>query len=94
MTTARNYIVSELELLIGKRFNEESLNNELSKIFCESIKVLLDTDDDNENSDYHYTFSSDDEEFGGEFDLYFLKHKNIDELNNTLYITDIDFNFF
>lgn len=87
-------VVLALENLVHKRFNKDSLEKELSKIFKEPITIELGCEDVDYLSDWNYMFSSENDEIGGDFDIYVLKHKNTDIWGNTMFVTEINAEFF
>lgn len=92
--TPQDIIIERLENLVGQRFNEKTLNEELSSIFNEEIKVELGYEDVEEFPDYDYMFESQNNEYGGDFDIYVLKHKATDFLGNDFYVTGVGYDFY
>lgn len=86
-------ITIKLESLVGRRFSKKTLENELSKIFKEKIHIALGYQDVNNFPDYNYMFYSENEEYGGDFDVYVLKQKSKDECGNNLYVTEVGYDF-
>jgi hypothetical protein len=93
MTEKQIEIAKQLESLVQQRFNKETLEKKLSEIFNEPIKIELGYEDVEDFPDYDYMFFSNNEEYGGDFDIYVLMHKNTDFLNNTMYVTEVGYNF-
>jgi hypothetical protein len=87
-------IKRELEDLVHQRFNIETLENKLSQIFNEEIKVEYGCEDVDYLADWNLMFSSEQDVIGGDFDIYILKHKNIDNGGNEFYVTEIGYDFF
>lgn len=87
-------IIYELENLVHNRFNKESLEKKLSDIFHEEIKLELGYTDVDDFPDWNYMFTSENDEYGGDFDIYVIKHKNTDFLGNDLYVTEVGYEFF
>jgi len=86
-------IISDLNNLVGNRFNENTLNEKLSKIFNEQIKVEDVSRNDDELTDYNFLFESKNEETHGYFDIYFLKMRKTGFDNSNIYITEIGYEF-
>ena len=87
-------IISKLENLIHKRFNETTLNLELTKIFGEEIKVEIGCEDVDYLADWNYMFTSNKDIIGGDFDIYFLKHRENSTNRETFMVTEIGCEFF
>ena len=94
MTAKQNDIVLALENLVLSRFNKETLEAKLSEIFEEPIRVELGYEDVEDFPDWDFMFQSDNEEFGGDFDIYVLKHRNIDSFGNEFMVTGIGYDFY
>lgn len=75
--------------LYHQRLTESLLNENLSAIFGKKITVEQGLYDEDWTGDDYFTFSVDDEEVGGYFDIYYLK-MNRDEY---FYITEVDIYF-
>lgn len=97
LTERQKEVAKQFEALLHRRFNEDSLNKELSRIFGEEVKVSEWTEDDPcWNGDWCYTFEISSGELEGYFDLYFLKMREQNEEYDDglrFYITEIDYNF-
>ena len=95
MTRKQKEIALQLENLVHQRFNKESLEEKLSEIFKEEIHLELGYEDVEDFPDYNYMFSSDNEEYGGDFDIYVLMHKNLqrDCFGNEMYVTEVGYDF-
>lgn len=100
--TTSNYnkqmlIIQKLERLVHKRFSVESLEKKLSEIFGgEEIHIelgYLDVEDETA-SDWNYMFTSEQDVIGGDFDIYVLMHRNKDNSGNTMYVTEVGYEFF
>lgn len=89
----RDKIIIKLESLVGRRFNKKTLEQELSKIFKEEIHIQLGYEDVDNFPDYNYMFYSENKDYGGDFDVYVLKHKHKDFLGNNLYVTEVGYDF-
>lgn len=94
MTEKQKNIVNSLEELVHSRFNKETLEKKLSEIFDEDIKIELGYEDVEDFSDWDFMFSSTQDEIGGDFDVYVLMHRNCDILGNTMYVTEIGYDFY
>jgi hypothetical protein len=86
-------IISDLNNLVGNRFNENTLNEKLSKIFNEQIKVEDVSRNDDELTDYNFLFVSEKEETHGYFDIYFLKMRKKGFDDSNIYISEIGYEF-
>lgn len=86
-------IIFKLENLVHKRFNEETLNTELTKIFGSDINVELICEDVDYLSDWNYGFTSGADIIGGDFDIYFLKHRYNCTNKETLMVTEVSYEF-
>lgn len=86
-------IISKLKNLVHKRFNETTLNLELTKIFGEEIKVEIGCEDVDYLADWDYMFISNKDIIGGDFDIYFLKHRENSTYRETFMVTDIGYEF-
>ena len=93
--TRQESIINKLEKLVYKRFNKKSLEEELSKIFDgEKIHIELGYEDVDDLTDWDYMFTSGQDVIGGDFDIYVLMHKNKDSNGNTMYVTEVGYEFF
>lgn len=93
-TKKQREIVKAMESLVHKRFNEETLKAKLNKIFGKEIDGLeLGYEDVEDFSDWDYMFSVNDDEIGGDFDVYVLMHKNKDMFGDTFYVTEVGCDF-
>ena len=95
MTRKQKEIALQLKNLVHQRFNKESLEEKLSEIFKEEIHIEFGYEDVEDFPDYNYMFSSDNEEYGGDFDIYVLMHKNLqrDCFGNEMYVTEVGYDF-
>jgi hypothetical protein len=100
MSKSRTIKQLKIELLLNKlvhlRFNKETLEKKLSEIFGETIIIELGCEDVDYLSDWNYMFTSNNEEYGGDFDIYVLMHKeNRRGFDGaTFMITEINCDFF
>lgn len=86
--TPRQFQVrTNIERLVHHRLTEKELNADLSRIFGRTIEVEQGQYDDDWQGDDYYTFSVDDEEIGGYFDLYYISMPN---KPNYFYITEVN----
>ena len=88
-------IATLLETLVGQRFNEETLNKRLSKIFEWDVKVEDTSKEDDELADYNFVFGFGDidSELYGYGDIYFLKMRREGFDNTTFYVTEVNVDF-
>lgn len=90
-------IINKLDKLVHNRFSVESLEKKLSEIFGgEEIHIELGCVDvkDETASDWNYMFTSEQDVIGGDFDIYVLMQRNKDINGNTMYVTEIGYEFF
>jgi hypothetical protein len=87
-------IISQLNGLVHNRFNKESLEKRLSEIFGEIITIELGNEDVDYLMDWNYMFTSEQEIIGGDFDIYVLMSKPNSTDSNTMYVTEIGYEFF
>ena len=88
-------IISKLEKLVHNRFSVESLEKKLSEIFGgEEIKIELICEDVDYLADWNYAFTSEQDVIGGDFDIYVLMQRNKDNNGNTMYVTEVGYEFF
>lgn len=90
-------IINKLEKLVHKRFSVKSLEKKLSEIFGgEEIHIelgYLDVEDETA-PDWNYMFTSEQDVIGGDFDIYVLMQRNKDNNCNTMYVTEVGYEFF
>lgn len=95
--TQQILIIQKLERLVHNRFSVESLEKKLSEIFGgEKIHIelgYLDVEDETA-PDWNYMFTSEQDVIGGDFDIYVLMHRNKDNNGNTMYVTEVAYEFF
>jgi hypothetical protein len=96
----RQEIISFLEGLVGQRFNMQSLNDKLEKVFNQKVELqntsLLreQENDDDDLADYNLMFNIEDgSEQSGFFDIYMLpmRRKGFDGAD--MYITEVGYEF-
>ena len=94
-TKLQKQIATYLEELVGKRFNEETLNNRLTDIFQWEVKVEDISDKEDELSDYNFVFGfgDTDSELYGYGDIYFLKMRREGFDGATFYVTEVNVDF-
>lgn len=89
-----------LEGLVGQRFNMQSLNDKLEKVFKQKVELentsLLreQENDDDDLADYNLMFNIEDgSEQSGFFDVYMLpmRRKGFDDAD--MYITEVGYEF-
>lgn len=86
-------LIRDLESLVHRRFNEETLNAELSKIFGEKVKVEEGCQDCDYLMDYDLMWNSEKEDIAGFYDIYVLKAKEGYTGDNTMYVTEVGYEF-
>ena len=93
-------VISFLEGLVGQRFNMQSLNDKLEKVFKQKVELqntsLLreQENDDDDLADYNLMFNIEDgSEQSGFFDIYMLpmRRKGFDGAD--MYITEVGYEF-
>ena len=96
LTEKQRIIVGAMEQLVHGRFSKESLEEQLSMIFEEPITIELGCEDVDYLTDWNYMFSSVNKDFGGDFDIYVLMHKENRKGfgGATFMVTEIGFEFF
>ena len=82
-----------LETLVHQRFNKVSLEKQLSEWFKQPITIELGCEDCDYLSDWNYMFAIENDEIGGDFDIYVLMHKNKDGFGNEFYVTEVNGEF-
>jgi|TARA_R110001592_G_scaffold201180_3_gene450255 hypothetical protein len=96
----RQEVISFLEGLVGQRFNMQSLNDKLEKVFNQKVELqntsLLreQENDDDDLADYNLMFNIEDgSEQSGFFDIYMLpmRRKGFDDAD--MYITEVGYEF-
>lgn len=96
----RQEVISFLEGLVGQRFNMQSLNDKLEKLFKQKVELqntsLLreQENDDDDLADYNLMFNIEDgSEQSGFFDIYMLpmRRKGFDGAD--MYITEVGYEF-
>jgi len=93
MTERQKKLIHDLESLVHRRFNEETLNAELSKIFGEKVKVEEGCQDCDYLMDYDLMWNSEKEGIAGFYDIYVLKCKPNYSGENTMYVTEVGYEF-
>ena len=92
-------VISFLEGLVGQRFNMQSLNDKLEKVFNQKVELqntslLREQENDDDLSDYNLMFNIEDgSEQSGFFDIYMLpmRRKGFDGAD--MYITEVGYEF-
>lgn len=92
----KEIIQKALNQIIHARFNKETLEQTLSEIFNEPITIELGCEDVDYLTDWNYMFTSNNSEYGGDFDIYVLFHKeNRKGFDGaTFMVTEINCEFF
>ena len=95
MTPRKKQVIDFLEGLVHKRFNIETLNEELSKHFNEKITAgfVNEDDDDNELADWNIMFDSENEDTYGYFDIYVLKMRRAGFDGADFLVTEVGYEF-
>lgn len=78
--------------LAHHRYNRDKLNEHLSILLDEEIKVKDNECSNPTDPDYSLEFTS--EKYRADVTIYYLKHKTKDTFNNDMYITEVYFSFF
>jgi len=95
MDKLQKQIATYLEELVGKRFNEETLNKRLSDILQWEVKVEDISDKEDELADYNFVFGFGNavSELYGYGDIYFLKMRREGFYGATFYVTEVNVDF-
>ena len=93
MTERQRKLIQDLEALVHKRFNEKTLNAELSRIFEENVKVEEICQDADYLMDYNLGWNSEKKGIAGFYDIYVLKARKGYTGDNTMYVTEIGYEF-
>ena len=96
MTEKQRIIAGALEQLVYGRFSKESLEEQLSMVFEEPITIELGCEDVDYLTDWNYMFTSNHKEWGGDFDIYVLFHKDKRKGFDgaTFMVTEVTYDFF
>lgn len=91
-------IKNGLEELVGKRFNKETLEDALTKLFEYPITLDDVTKEDDELPDYNFLGGFDikypnNQHLYGFFDIYFLKMRNEGFSGSNIYVTEVAIEF-
>ena len=79
-------------MLVHHRFNIDKLNEHLSNMLGEEIKVKDNACSDPIDPDYSLEFTS--EKYRVDVTIYYLKQRITDNFGNNMYITEVTYNFF
>jgi hypothetical protein len=95
LTDKQKKLISDLESLVHERHSVYSLNEKLSEFAGETIKVsdITSIKDECDNSDWNLLFEIKNEEVHGYFDIYYLKLRKPGYCYETMYITEISYEF-
>jgi hypothetical protein len=93
MTERQKELIQALESLVHRRFNEETLNAELSEIFGEPVNVEEICQDVDYLMDYNLAWNSEQKGIAGFYDIYVLKCKPNYSGENTMYVTEVGYEF-
>lgn len=90
-------VIQILEGLVGSRFSMETLNTHLQNEFDLEkhleIEDVTDNKDECDTSDYNLMCCLDAHEIFCDIDIYFLKLRKPDYNNNTIYVTEVGYEF-
>ena len=90
-------VIQILEGLVGTRFSMETLNTHLQNEFDLEkhleIEDVTDNKDECDTSDYNLMCCLDAHEIFCDIDIYFLKLRKPDYNNNTIYVTEVGYEF-
>lgn len=92
-TQKQQEVIKFLNDLVCQRFNEETLNQKLSKFFNEEIQISDATVYDGESTDINYMFNSERQDTYGYFDIYALNMLNTGFDGANFYVTEISYEF-
>jgi hypothetical protein len=95
LTDKQKKLVADLESLVHKRCDIHSLNRKLSEFAGEAISVsdITSIKDDDDLSDWNLLFEIKNEELHGYFDIFYLKLRKPGYCDETMYITEISYEF-
>lgn len=93
MMEVQERVAMQLEKLVHDRFNRDTLDAALSHIFQQPIRAELVGDDNIDAIDWELYFEVDSAYVKGGFCVYFLPMKNRDCHGNTIYITEVGYEF-
>jgi hypothetical protein len=92
-TEQHRQIARELEALVHHRFNIDTLNKKVSEILGEEVQLELGRLDVQDEPDWCYQWNSEQEETYGYYDIYVLMQRNEDWNGNTMYVTEVGYEF-
>lgn len=92
-TEKHRQIAKSLEALVHHRFNMEKLNARMSEILGEEVQLELGRMDIEDEPDWCYQWNSEQEETYGYYDIYVLMQRNEDWNGNTMYVTEVGYEF-
>jgi hypothetical protein len=92
-TERQKKLIQDLESLVHRRFNEETLNAELSIIFGEEVKVEEICQDADYLMDYNLGWNSEQDGIAGFYDIYVLKARDGYTGYETMYVTEVGYEF-
>ena len=93
MTNKHHQIARALERLVHHRFNLDSLNKAISDILGKKVSLELGRLDIEDEPDWCYMWNSEKKDTYGYYDIYVLKHRNVDWNGNDLYVTEVGYEF-
>ena len=90
-------IIIILENLVHNRFSLESLNKHLQKEFDLKKPLIIEDvtniKDECDKSDFNLMLCLDTKDIFCDIDIYFLLLRSTDDNNNTIYITEVNYEF-
>ena len=95
ISATQKAVVNRLEQLVGKRFNKETLETELSVIFGHPATVDDISKDDDELADFNLltNFNNRELDIFGYADIYYLPMRREGFDGATWYITEVSYEF-
>ena len=86
-------IARDLEGLVHRRFNIHTLNRAVSEILGENVSLEIGRLDCENEPDWCYQWNSEKEDTYGYYDIYVLMQKECDWNGNTMYVTEVGYEF-
>lgn len=93
MTNQQHQIAQALERLVHHRFNLDTLNRAISDILGEEVSLELGRLDITDEPDWCYQWNSEKNGTYGYYDIYVLMQRNEDWNGNTMYVTEVGYEF-
>ena len=79
--------------MVHRRFNIHTLNRAVSEILGENVSLELGRLDCENEPDWCYQWNSEKEDTYGYYDIYVLMQKGEDWNGNTMYVTEVGYEF-